>query len=155
MKCQALETFELWISILSLKLCWSVFTTPVDTNSTVQFHDTFCHQVSLVSKFWCKIYLSLVWWAVYFEMKNYVYGENYTVCLCINCTGGERHAGGSNYLSEDFETHTRLSHVLYSSNSLCVYRLQVQHCVLVWDSQLFPHHCSLQYVQDLSPVWLV
>lgn len=42
-------------------------------------------------------------------------------------------------ISEDFETHT--SHVSYSSNSLCVYRLQVQHCVLEWD--------LAEYVQDV------
>lgn len=69
------------------------------------------------------------------------------VCLhWSNCTGEERHAGGSNRLLEDFETHTRLSHVLYRSNSLCVHRLQVLHCMLVWDWQLGPPHWSMYNV---------
>lgn len=77
-------------------------------------------------------------------------GQRKLHCVSLhwyNCTEGERHAGGSNHPSEDFETHTRLRHVLYSSNSLCVHRLQVQHCMLVWDWQLCPPHCSLEYVQ--------
>lgn len=69
-----------------------------------------------------------------------------------NCTGEERHAGVSNHLSEDFETHTRLSHVLYRNNSLCVHRLQVLHCMLVWDWQLCPPHCTVEYVQY---VWVL
>lgn len=82
-------------------------------------------------------------------MRSYVDREKLR-CVslhCYDCTGGERHAGGSNRLSENFETHTRLSHVLYSSNSLCVHRLQVQHCMLVGDWQLRPPHCGLEYVQ--------
>lgn len=79
-------------------------------------------------------------------MRSWVDREIYTVSLHW-CTGGERHAGGSNHLSEHFETHTRLGHLLSSGNSLCVHRLQVQHCMLVWDWQLCPPHCSFEYVQ--------
>lgn len=81
-------------------------------------------------------------------MKRWVDGENTTVWPCIDTTVQEEEGmQARQIISEDFETHTGLNHVLYSSNSLSVYRLQVQHCMLVWDWQLRPRHCGLEYVQ--------
>lgn len=97
-------------------------------------------------------YIYVVCWLFWDEKRG---GQRKLHFVCLhwsNCTGEERHAGGSNRLSEDFETHTGLSHVLYRSNSLCVHRLQVLHCMLVWDWQLCPPHCTVEYVQC---VWVL
>lgn len=119
--------------------------------NTVQFHSTFCYRVA-------SGFLILVQYSVITRMVCCMFwdeelgGQRKLHCVSLhwyNCTEGERHAGGSNHPSEDFETHTRLRHMLYSSNSLCVHRLQVQHCMLVWDWQLCPPHCSLEYVQHI------
>lgn len=121
------------------------------TVNTVQFHSTFCYQVS-------SSFLILVQYSVITCMVCCMFwdeelgGQRKLHCVYLhwqNCTGGERLAGGSNQLSEGFEMHPRLSHTSYRSNSLCVHRLQVQHCMLVWDWQLCPPHCSVEYVQYL------
>lgn len=65
-------------------------------------------------------------------MRSKVDGED-RLNWC-DSAGGERHAGGSNCLSEGlWNAYKTKPHVVLESNSLCVHRLQVLHCMIVWD----------------------